>query len=713
VNSAAEYSALEEDADLSAVGAVVSLWSDRRASLDAIGRRSLPSLRSGLRLQRCGGTHPELEMVSGRHVGDIPGSVNNLKEEVLAAMDRLNVLSLMPNADYNVEHRAVSALPAGSSVPTETIPKTIAAVGRLSDTTLNPPVASTVLGITLTSGVGKGQANQRPDILVLQDALHVEWGITNSDYATERAAVNGLATPTVPDSAIPKTIAGIAKMKRDFVAGMIRRDLFAGTRAVTETQHANIEHTLNPTTILVPPPPVPEGVAPPPPVVAEPDPMTDTGPGGLFETQMLHMLTTNIGGWAVRFRALKAEAGQPAFPIASANNIAHAAQGEVERYYAPFIRTATRAPGEKYHPGAYSLTDKLGDASTRPLTTPDRKGWLNYFMTLRHPNCISDPCGQKILDDHKYIEHRDRAERVRVRDLYLTSPANVIDLNDTIHSWEGEASTGTVFIQPYARTAGEEGRKNRWKNFKILLHEMMHIVSHPNFAAAATRIGGTAQKILDEGFAEIFTREIWSEAGALKSRLPNPEMSEVRQQVEGGKYDYDAGLVGEPTYYDQLSDASAIDAQVGRPNSKAAFFLGHVELLGIGAGTRSEGGPLAGVGMYEPDDDPNAQVIVAVAGDSYANVLTRTGATPGALLDAATNVPLPVAAPIAAGARIRIPGIRWTRAIAHDTLGGVAQQHQVPVAALALANGFPAGAPPATPLVVGTRVLIPIHRSLP
>jgi Domain of unknown function (DUF4157) len=53
VNNAAEHSALEEDADLSALGAVVSLWSDSRASLAAIGKRSVPSLRSGLRLQRC------------------------------------------------------------------------------------------------------------------------------------------------------------------------------------------------------------------------------------------------------------------------------------------------------------------------------------------------------------------------------------------------------------------------------------------------------------------------------------------------------------------------------------------------------------------------------------------------------------------------------------------------------------------------------------
>lgn len=711
--SAADYDALEEDADLSAVGAVIRLWGGTKAGLGALKQRSFPSLRSGLRLQRCGGSHPELQMTSGRHVGDIPGSVNNLKEEVLAAMDRLHILWAMPNADYNAEYPAVSKLPLGTTVPVDAIPKTIAAVGRLNDPTLNPAVANPVLGTNLAGTVGKGRFNKREDILALQDSLRAEFVLPKNEYDAEHAAVSALATPTVADNVIPKTIAAIARMKREFVAGTIRRDVFAGTRAVTETQHRHIEAQLNPQLILAPPPPAPVGAPPPPPVLIEPDPMTGKGPGGAFETEMFKMLKENFAKWGGEFRAIKAEKGQPAFPIASANNIARAAQGEVERYYAPYIRTATRAPGEKYHVGAYSLTEKLGDESTRPITPGARRGWMDYFMTLRSPNCRVPPCGQKILDDHKYLGSRDRAERDRVRDLYLSDPARLTDLDDTIHGWPAEAGTGTVFIQPYQHVKGDVGRRNRWKLFLTLIHEMMHIVSHPNFSLAADRIGGTARKILVEGFAEVFVREIWAEGGALKSRLPGPEMSGVREQVEGASYDYDAALVPEPTYYDQIAQASEIDKEVGRPNSKAAYFTGHVELLGLGAGTRTEAGPLAGIGMYEPSDDPDAQVIVIAAGDTYANVLARTGASPGSLIDDATSAVLAPAAPIAPGARIRVPGIRWVRAISHDTLGAVAKQHHVPVADLARANGFPPGAPPATPLVVGKRILIPIHKNFP
>ena len=102
-------------------------------------------------------------------------------------------------------------------------------------------------------------------------------------------------------------------------------------------------------------------------------------------------------------------------------------------------------------------------------------------------------------------------------------------------------------------------------------------------------------------------------------------------------------------------------------------------------------------------------MVVAVAGDTYAGLLATSGASPGGLLNDTTGVPLPAGAAIAVGARVRIPGIRWVRAIINDTLGSVAQQHNVTITALAAANGFPAGAPATTPLIVGKPILVPIH----
>ena len=52
----AETGSLEEDADVSAVRAVVSLWSGMKAGLANVGRNALPALKSGLKLQRCSQT---------------------------------------------------------------------------------------------------------------------------------------------------------------------------------------------------------------------------------------------------------------------------------------------------------------------------------------------------------------------------------------------------------------------------------------------------------------------------------------------------------------------------------------------------------------------------------------------------------------------------------------------------------------------------------
>jgi hypothetical protein len=50
-----QYNSLEEDANISAAGAMVALWTGSKTALKNLGANALPRLRSGLRLQRCGG----------------------------------------------------------------------------------------------------------------------------------------------------------------------------------------------------------------------------------------------------------------------------------------------------------------------------------------------------------------------------------------------------------------------------------------------------------------------------------------------------------------------------------------------------------------------------------------------------------------------------------------------------------------------------------
>jgi hypothetical protein len=64
VNNPADHNALERDADGSALRAVLSLWSDGRAALAGIGERSVASLKSGLRLQRCAAPQAQTPVVA-------------------------------------------------------------------------------------------------------------------------------------------------------------------------------------------------------------------------------------------------------------------------------------------------------------------------------------------------------------------------------------------------------------------------------------------------------------------------------------------------------------------------------------------------------------------------------------------------------------------------------------------------------------------------
>ena len=205
-----------------------------------------------------------LQTASGRYVGDLPGAAIIFAKRSWKQWDRLHALWSMPNADYAAEYPAVSAIPARSTVPIATIPKTLAALRRNEDPTLNQPVAQQFLDLTLSAEVGRGQPNNKSDIYGLQDVLHRTWMLSNPDYTAERTAVNSSSGPRVPDAQIPKTIAGLAAAKAAIVGGTFRRDVFAGAHAVTPAEHAAVEGVLRPGATVTP------GVGGAPPVISNP-----------------------------------------------------------------------------------------------------------------------------------------------------------------------------------------------------------------------------------------------------------------------------------------------------------------------------------------------------------------------------------------------------------------------------------------------------------
>jgi LysM repeat protein len=293
---------------------------------------------------------------------------------------------------------------------------------------------------------------------------------------------------------------------------------------------------------------------------------------------------------------------------------------------------------------------------------------------------------------------------------FALDPANRTDIDDAIHSWPAEAGTGIVYIQPYAppATSTDQDRKNRWDLYTTLIHEMMHKVAHPNFQRTALAIGGSAQKYLTEGFADLMRHDVlWEGVGKLKDRLATPAMAGVRLKVEGASYPYDASVIQYHGDYPEIAEARKIAAQVGLENCKIAFFLGHTELLGIGAGTNTTT-PLTGIAGWDPSDAANSEIYVVQVGDTVPFIATKTGVA-AAGVRKENGDPLPANYAPTAGDRLKIPGIRYVRAVKGDTLGSIGAQNGVTGAAIAAANGFPANSPDGTVVAAGRRILVPAH----
>jgi LysM repeat protein len=499
---------------------------------------------------------------------------------------------------------------------------------------------------------------------------------------------------------VARYVARAAGNRRLGQALLARADLLGATTAPTQTQHANVEAVLHPGSKVVMVPPKSSSSSAPVAVVVGPPAMTGTGKGGAFEVDMLAALKSNVLTWANELRTR--QKNPPVFPMADANDIALAAQEEVERHFEPWIKGATRRAADLYHPGTFKLANVLGDQSKRKLDDGQRMGWTHYWMTL-------DGVGQQVLDKYHCLEDRDSAEFTRVLQLYALDKANQADIDDAIHSWPAEAGTGTVFIQPFA-DPNDDMRTIRWDLFTTLLHEMMHKVAHPNFERTSHAVGGSAQKFLTEGFADLMRHDLWDGPGGkggLNDRLKTKAGEPLRKRIEGGSFAYKASKVVYHSDYSEIKQARAIAKAVGMENCKAAFFLGHTELLGIGTGTGATT-TLKGLAEWSPDDYRDSQIYVSQAGETTASISAKTG-VPEKSLRRENPKDLPGKSDPPTGARIAALGIRYVRAIAGDTLGTVAGQNGVTVAALAAANGFPTAAPDTTPLAAGKRILIPRH----
>jgi hypothetical protein len=407
--------------------------------------------------------------------------------------------------------------------------------------------------------------------------------------------------------------------------------------------------------------------------------MTDTGPGQAYETEMVAALDTLAAETIAR------PVTTPAVDMAHANRVADLAKREVERYFGATIALASRRPTGDWHPGSSRMG--LADATTRPVDEGDILGWSDYFMD----NGTYPPAA--VGAAHHYDNTRarpDRAEHDRVRAVWLDNGGRD-KVRQMIRAWPAEASTGTVFLQ--LRDPMYQTRVGMWLLFQTMIHEFMHLVAHPNYSRVADAIGGGGRDILVEGMDDHMTMQVWDD---IRPRIATDDT--LRATVEGPfltapvvAEDYEADSEIDQTvkgsHYDSMADADRIADEVGEGNARAAYFMGHVEALGLGASSSGEQS-LTGMAFWRADAGgvPD-EYVVRAGGETLEQIQDKTGASE--VQDASGTTVDDPSHHFAAGETLQIPGLRWHTTIAEDTLGQVANQHGVTLEALERANGLP------------------------
>jgi peptidoglycan hydrolase-like protein with peptidoglycan-binding domain len=241
-------------------------------------------------------------------------------------------------------------------------------------------------------------------------------------------------------------------------------------------------------------------------------------------------------------------------------------------------------------------------------------------------------------------------------------------------------------VKPNPDEPSPAERRKRWHEWQILTHEYIHTLEHPGFGAAHK-----GRRVMFEGFCEMFTKEV------LEAAIPTAKADSdaaLRGGVEGlnssGQLfsnfdpklvpDYDAG-----EYKGYMDNAEGVRTALGASGEeavRAAFFMGHVELIGLKPNGKEEAPPAPGFGE---------QVTVPRGYTSVFSISILTGVPEGTIL--AANPGVPPKGPLPA--TMQVPGVRKHRVVAASDESGakrvetreiIALQNGVSEAALQRAN---------------------------
>lgn len=213
--------------------------------------------------------------------------------------------------------------------------------------------------------------------------------------------------------------------------------------------------------------------------------------------------------------------------------------------------------------------EKLRNAALSPKEQQDKA--RNKVIYLINSNLTTVNAAYQAVPSDK----REKEILTPIVEEFVDTPAEVQKMLEIEMGWEGAELEGTVYLQRYKKDTDEANRAQLWELFHTCIHEYLHSLTHPNFAAYAHALGAkgdsTRENTLIEGMNDFFTENV---------RATIKVDDKLRQQIEGPYFDPKAPIPKiDLTVYPSIQQAERVVAIIGIRNAQAAYFQGQVKFI--------------------------------------------------------------------------------------------------------------------------------------
>jgi len=465
-------------------------------------------------------------------------------------------------------------------------------------------------------------------------------------------------------------------------------DLMKGTQPPDETQQQDVNKILNPT------------------ATGSGTPAKKFDPKN-FQTEMTAAMTKWMND-AFKFYDHLDKGGPDVIKLdmPQVRQTGKAAQQVVNAKWGGMIKSATSDPGTATSDPAYDVSDpKVLHPQEDTIDKVSKKDQDAVVRGLVEYGMRQTEGGKPVATAHNLFPSASRPDDVKAQndfiDSFVKASGNYAKLAQIQRMWPGEEHPWdhTIYIQLRRQKDAELEKKaaadpklvdahlrqGYWASFQTLIHEYIHAAAHANYVR--NEGAGSQDQILAEGGDDWLVTQLWKE---LEPKIGGDDA--LRLMVEGKKYDYSKEVIPGLSRYDEWKDVDAFIKKLGpggEQNFLAAYFMGHVELIGLGTWKKGMVGDIDTYPVIVADFPPSLVAERTFVDEATIRTANKLGPTDK----------LPIG-------NAKVPGIAWHYCIPKDNLSAIAKQHGVTEDALKKANPVVSSW---ASLLEGEKILIPKH----